>query len=234
MPSSFINQELNIQTQTVGAEQTTVLTCDDFLRDMNGLLEEVHEKVSFEKEKTTYYPGYRAPLPRVYTLNVLNAVLHELIQAFGIPVQKKVRLSAAFFSFVARPERDLTISQRIPHFDNTHTLGFAIMHYLNPGDFGGTGFFRHRQTGFERIGDDRKSAYFESLQTQFNKNEPAREYIKASNNEFELISTVGYLQNRMIIYPSNILHSGLIQPDRDLHSKSDKARLTANIFIEFV
>ena len=49
----------------------------------------------------------------------------------------------------------------------------------------------------------------------------------------ELIGEVEYRPNRMVIYPGNLLHSGLIQPDRDINDDPASGRLTANLFLYF-
>jgi hypothetical protein len=62
---------------------------------------------------------------------------------------------------------------------------------------------------------------------------PAEKYINASDDHYELIGEVEYRPNRMVIYPGNLLHSGLIQPDRDINDDPASGRLTANLFLYF-
>ena len=55
---------------------------------------------------------------------------------------------------------------------------------------------------------------------------PSQQYIQASNALFELVEQVPAAYNRAILYPSNVLHTGLINP-AFLHANALQ-RLTAN------
>jgi hypothetical protein len=124
--------------------------------------------------------------------------------------------------------------QRVPHFDNHSPFYFATVHYLNPGRYAGTGFFRHRPTGYERIPEDRYPAYMQAAESHIKaKGLPPEKYIDASDDHFELIAEVEYKPNRLIMYPGNLLHSGLIRPDRDINHDPAKGRMTANLFLYF-
>ncbi|MGY0650046.1 MAG: DUF6445 family protein, partial [Paraglaciecola chathamensis] len=63
--------------------------------------------------------------------------------------------------------------------------------------------------------------------------QPKMRYITESTEQFTLYDQVDYRPNRLVIYPGNLLHSGLIIPDRDISADPTEGRLTANIFIEF-
>jgi len=63
---------------------------------------------------------------------------------------------------------------------------------------------------------------------------PAAQYITSSTDHYELIDEIEYAANRMVIYPGNLLHSGLISPERDINPDPSRGRLTANLFIDFV
>ena len=138
------------------------------------------------------------------------------------------------FSLVTLKPEQLQPLQRLPHMDNRGPWYFASVHYLNAGDHGGTGFFRHRPTGFERITNERYESFKEAENSHFASNgPPAEKYINESDDHFELVAAVGYKPNRMAIYPGNLLHSGLIKPDRDICDDPATGRLTANLFFYF-
>lgn len=224
-----------METIKIGKEETPAILCDNFFPEINKFLENTYKYVEFEKKPTTYYPGLRAPLPRNYTITVLNKIYQKITEVFQVHNQKKLNLQSAFYSYVSKPENELNILQRIPHCDNMQPFSFAIMHYLNPGHFGGTGFFRHIPTGFERITMDRKDDYSLSLRNYLdNHGDPKQTYINKSDDHFELIANIDYKPNRLIVYPANILHSGLINATSDIHTEAHVARLTANIFIDFL
>jgi Family of unknown function (DUF6445) len=56
-------------------------------------------------------------------------------------------------------------------------------------------------------------------------------YMHGANQYFDQIANIGAVFNRLIIYPSNILHSGNINPDCILDADPRKGRLTLNTFI---
>lgn len=56
--------------------------------------------------------------------------------------------------------------------------------------------------------------------------------MNGSNNMYEQIYSVEAKMNRAIIYPSNALHSGNINPVMGLSSEPRKGRLTIGSFIE--
>ena len=61
------------------------------------------------------------------------------------------------------------------------------------GEFGGTGFYRHRPTGFENITAERKQAYFDSAQEYIDTHgNPERKYITDSTDHFELFHKIDY------------------------------------------
>ena len=137
----------------------------------------------------------------------------------------------AYFSLLTHRETELTRFQRVPHFDSLNVDYFALVHYLNPGNFGGTGFFRHRPTGFERLTQDRFPQFTQAAEGHFRMHgEPAAQYIRGSDDHFELIATMNYRPNRIIAYLGNLSHSGIAHLEQDIDANPVTGRLTANLF----
>ncbi|MCW8125914.1 DUF6445 family protein [Microbulbifer halophilus] len=134
---------------------------------------------------------------------------------------------------VSAPE-SLSDLQRIPHFDTSSPYFFALLLYLNPGPRGGTGFFRHRSTGFERVSEERTETYFSSTD-QFLREQggPSAGYVTESRDGFELYHRIDYQQHRLSIYPGSLLHSILVDTETDIDPDPRSGRLTANLFFEF-
>lgn len=216
----------------VGDEQTPVIIVDDFLADAHGLVERVCEQVNFDAEKQTYYPGFRARIEEDYNRLVINTLGKHLYAVFGIPQNCRLVLDGAYYSLVATPPEQLLPGQCRPHCDTAMPYYLAIMQYLSPGEHGGTGFFKHRKTGFERINPDRINRYTQVV-TEEQQAALSSGYITASNDYYELINQVDYKPNRLVVYPGNLLHSGLIKPAVDISRDPRAGRLTANIFLNF-
>lgn len=110
----------------------------------------------------------------------------------------------------------------------------AVIHYLSIGNHGGTGFFKDRHTGFEKVTAERLSQYKSSLLAQSETHgTPKPGYVTASSDHYELMYEIQYKPNRMVIYPGCLLHSGLINPETDISDDPRRGRLTANIFLNF-
>jgi hypothetical protein len=218
----------------VGSERTPIVVIDEFLEDLTGLNFYACTEGSFEQQRTAGYPGVRSGLPNSYVDEALSVCIPLIREVYKVPAMYRYRRHHAFFSLTCMPEADLAIPQRMPHVDTQRPHYFAILHYLNPHEYGGTGFYQHRPTGYERITERRYHHYFLAVKQFMMQNGfPENRYCRSSDDHYELIDKVDYVFNRLVIYPGNLLHSGMISPNRDLSSNPEKGRLTANIFIDF-
>lgn len=123
--------------------------------------------------------------------------------------------------------------QCLPHFDTPNPYHFAALLYLSYKSHGGTSLFRHIDSGFETISEQRCEPYFASANSYIETEYFKPSYIKASNRHFELIYEVPYKASRLVVYPGYILHSSLVQPNTDIDANAKTGRLTANLFLEF-
>jgi hypothetical protein len=231
--SYFVNRAATPYMSYVGLEMTPVLILDNFLENLTNTLLQNLVKLDFS-DAPTYYPGIRTKLPEQYILSAVQAVLPLLQKIHSIPVHYKVEYFDSYYSLVTHAVSDLSTEQQIPHFDGTAHYRFALLHYLNPSEHGGTAFYRHNPTGIERIKESNVDEYLSSVSLYFNQNgSPNGRYIDSSDQQFTKIGEIPYVQNRMAIYPGNCLHSGTIVADKDIDPNPLSGRLTANIFINF-
>ena len=229
-----INSACRLETRIVGDEKTPVVIIDEPIQSTDSLTQYALQRAEFESSGDSSYPGIRADLPSTYADALGPQLIGLISHVFGIPPSARPHLVHQLFSLVTFQPEALQPLQRLPHTDNRSAYYFASVHYLNPGDHGGTGFFRHRPTGFERITDDRYESFKQAEQSHIESHGPPPEkYIDRSDDHYELFAEVEYKPNRMAIYPGNILHSGLIKPDRDIDADPATGRLTANLFFYF-
>jgi hypothetical protein len=109
---------------------------------------------------------------------------------------------------------------------------FAAVIYLFDRADSGTSFYRHRTTGYEKIGDDNEDNYKTALNRNMkNLGPPAREYTNGSNALFERTHSVDSAFNRIVIYSGNVLHAADI--DGSLFNGNDDSqwRLTVTSLI---
>lgn len=233
MPYS-VNRAAKPHMNYVGIEKTPVFVLDNFLEDIEGTILQELEQLNFNAAPT-YYPGIRSKLPNQYIVSISQALIPLLHQIYAIPPGYTVEFFDSYYSLVTCAPEELSVEQRIPHFDGTDEYRFALLHYLNPNSHGGTAFFRHTPTNIERISESKAEQFLSSVSQHFTHyGEPKDQYIDDSNQQFTKIGEVPYLQNRMVIYPGNLLHSGMINPNIDIDASPFSGRLTANVFLRFV
>lgn len=229
-----VSKPLCPEVRIVGNEKTPVVIIDDPISSTADLVAHACAHARFGADARFAYPGIRAELPQEY----IDAIVPELVavirDVYNPPSRLEFQLVHRLFSMITRQPEELGPLQRVPHFDNHSPYYFATVHYLNPGDYAGTGIFRHRPTGYERIPQNRYPSYVKAAEAHIRTSgPPATKYINASDDHFELIAEIEYRPNRLIMYPGNILHSGLIQPERDITGDPATGRLTANLFLYF-
>lgn len=229
-----LNNGCRRDIRIVGDERTPIITLDEPILSIDELSRHARLDAAFGSGGQSAYPGIRAELPAEYSEILVPQLVALISHVYRVPRSYKPRLVHQLFSLVTLQPEHLGPLQRMPHTDNRSPWYFASVHYLNPGDHGGTGFFRHRPTSFERISEDRYSSYVDAANAHMAANGPPPEkYIDASDGHFELIAEVEHQPNRMAVYPGNLLHSGLIKPDRDIDPDPAGGRLTANLFLLF-
>jgi len=229
-----VNPNAALEVIRVGREQTPVILIDDFALETGELIDYACRANDYGPDSTSAYPGVRARLPRQYVITVLNQIYRLLFQVYSVPADLGMKPVNTVYSLISTAAQDLKPGQRVPHFDSVRPYYLAVLHYLNPGPFCDTGLFRHRPTGFERILAHREAEYRRSSAAYMRHNgEPAAGYICDSNDHYELYERIGYRPNRLVAYPGTLLHSGLVDPDRDINPDPRTGRLTANIFVDF-
>jgi|SaaInl5LU_22_DNA_1037371.scaffolds.fasta_scaffold00401_10 hypothetical protein len=229
-----INKTAKPYLRYVGQEKTPIFILDNFLQNLSQSMLQNLEQLVFEPSNT-FYPGIQAKLPDKYILTVANAIVPLLYKIYEIPIDYKVTFFDSYYSLITSEPRSLSIEQQIPHFDGTDKYRFALLHYLSEKSHGGTAFYRHVNSDFERINEFREVEFLR-LVSHYYKNNPPKEqrYINDNNTQFTKIGEIPFVQNRLAIYPGNLLHSGLINPSTDIQESPASGRLTANIFLNFV
>ncbi len=219
MPASF---------DTIGDEAQPLCIFDDFAPDPD-VLRATAAAATFEAA-LHHYPGVRAALPPAYLEMQLPPIAIAVAEAFGR--RGPVTVIDASFSIVSTPAEALQIAQRLPHVDAFTPDRIALVHYLAPADGDGTAFFRHRATGFETIGEERRELYFRHLDTELrHRGPPPPAYVAGDTPLFECVRVVSARYNRALLYRSTNLHSGAISADALLSPDPRIGRLTVTAFL---
>lgn len=223
-----------VQLQHIGNDRVPVLVVDNAASDLSLLREFAIHQAQFQDDVHSYYPGVRANLPKEYAIAVLSALYGYLQQAYNLPEQLRLQPKDLYYSLITRQPTELSMLQRLPHFDATSPYYFALVHYLAEGEHGGTGFFTHLPTGYQRILPSREAAYLHSAQSYIQQfGQPAAHYPTGADGHYTLYHQIAYKPNRLLLYPGNLLHSALVEPANDISGDPAMGRLTSNIFMLF-
>jgi hypothetical protein len=215
-----------IQAVGIGREGQPLVTIDHFAADPEAL-RSAAIAAAFAPG-AHHYPGVRAQLPAEYLNEQLPLITQAIRQIFGR--YGEVKVIDASFSMVTTPADALTLPQRLPHCDAFNPGRIALIHYLMPEGGDGTGFFRHRSTGFETISEERRASYFARLEAELAEGEPEG-YVARDTRLFERIALAEARFNRALLYPSFLLHSGAISADAALSPDPAAGRLTVTGFL---
>lgn len=232
VPPLLIGREIRVQLRHVGQERQPLLVVDDVLADPDAMIAAARE-ARFYAPPHTNYPGLNANLPESYYRTVVTALRGPIAAAFGLPSDVGLNYFG-FFALATTNAAQAAPIQKIPHHDGPDPNRLAMVHYLCRGDHGGTGFFRHKATGFESVDHDRHEAYVAVAKAQLaaaGVGGPA--FAGDGMADYDLIDQAACVFNRLIVYRNHVLHSGLLAP-RAAGADPGEGRLTANGFIEAV
>lgn len=225
---------MKIEIHEIGLEGNKVVMIDDALPRPEDV-RELAAGQTFAPVTTSSYPGVRRELSsRVERERAYVEALRALVK----PVMQDVfdmadfRIATADLSLMTLPAFQAHPMTRIPHYDEIRHIKYALLHFLAPVAQGGTAFYRHRRTGFERISPDRKDAFFEGLRADLLAyGEPAPRFMSGSDNSFEQTACFEGRCNRLLIYSGALLHTAQVPADFTYSADPAKGRLTANLFL---
>jgi hypothetical protein len=223
-----------IEVIHLGAEGHPLIVVDNFFEYPGVLVDLAAEGEDFVGRRTDYYPGIRKPVTGDYSASLLLRVEPLIRRFFQVRDDSCASISLCAFSLTTLPAAKLRPIQCVPHIDTHDPNQFAVVHYLCDEGYGGTSFYRHRQTGYENITGERLQDYFRILKQEVVAGGLSDlDYINGDTALFERIANIPVKFNRALIYRSNSLHSGNVSESFGLSSDPRAGRLTANTFIRF-
>ncbi|KZN64760.1 hypothetical protein N473_13285 [Pseudoalteromonas luteoviolacea CPMOR-1] len=178
------------------------------------------------------YPGVWARVPDSY-YDFIRKVMAQMAPFFAVDVNDIKRVSANY-AVVTKSQAELGPYQTIPHFDNLNPNQIALVHYLCDSQFGGTGFYKHCETGFEEITVENHEHYRNILDSELEQQSPAKpEYIRSNHPLFHRTQYLEAQFGDIVAFPSNILHSACIAGEPPATEMLTEGRLTITSFIVF-
>lgn len=219
------------QLLAVGRGRSAVLVIDRATGNADAITALAVAMAPFPPMRGNAYPGLRrhiTPSDRAaadYARTLLGRVAGAVNAAFGLA---GFDLLDASFSMVTAPPETLRPEQRAPHFDSPDPAYLAIMHYLSGVEGSGTGFFRQRATGIERVDEANVGRFVAAAKVEA---ATWRGYVGSGNASFESIGHVDGIVDRVVVYQGALLHSGLIPEGMAFSADPSEGRLTANFFV---
>jgi hypothetical protein len=222
---------LRLQARRIGAEGAPLLVIDEAVADPDRLVRKAAR--GHFMPQGTLFPGLRIRAPLSYEMFLEQLLRPLLAPHFGLPADGRFAFPMCHYSLVTLPPERLGFLQKVPHVDSVQDDGLATVHYLFRGEWGGTAFYRHRATGFERVDEARSSGYFDILTQEAERADATGPgYINGDSPLFERVDSVDGVYNRMVVYRRNSLHSGNIDGDRVPPADVQAGRLSINSFID--
>jgi hypothetical protein len=228
-----LNPAARIRIFPIGLSREPVIAVEDTLLDPDAAIEQA-ACLAFEAadEGRGGFPGVRAQAPRALAETLIDGAMPLIEQVFGLA---RAALSGvdASFSIVTAPPAALHPMQRIPHIDSRDPRRLALLCYLGRGAMGGTAFFRQDSTGLEQVSPDRFDAYRAARQADLARLPVEVRYPGAGTPGYTETAHFEARFNRLLVYRSCSLHSGIIPSDAKLSADPRLGRLTLNIFMDF-
>lgn len=225
---------MQLSVNHVGQTKTPVICIDEFFPFPETLIKEASSDPPFVRDPTNFYPGKRKPsLNENYRLQ-LKKLVGEVIKDYFPSVKTlKADIPLVAFSLANMPASQLRPIQTIPHIDTHDELSFACVHYLCSEKYGGTSFYRHKATELERITSDKMKMYFAQAKQEVMSAEHKHGYCNGDTAFYKCIHSTSLQFNRLVVYPSNLLHSGNIDESLLRSSDVELGRLTLNSFFRY-
>lgn len=224
----------DVQSVQIGAH--TLVFIDDFLENPQALVDAACQAAYAPCPGAALgkgYPGIRAPAPAAYA-DALRELMDPLIRInFQVPDALPIRQSEDSFSLTTTPAAALGPLQRTPHFDASTPHHMAVLLYLCGERHGGTGFYRHRASGLQRITAANREPFLDQYYEEINRRHPLPRYFDDSDAQFEFLGMIPARFNRLVVYPGSLLHSACINPLISISADPRQGRLTVNTFYDF-
>ncbi len=222
----------SVARHLIGNECQPLIAIDGVMTDAGPLVDFAVAQGGFGADMAGLYPGQRAPLPLDYVRGLVARLDPLIRETWRLGAVKLVKADCVYSLVTTRPET-LEPYQRIPHIDAANPLHFAALHFLCGPPFGGTAFFRQNATGFESITPERELAYAHARDAALSETPAPARYIGGGDAAYMRTALIDAAFDRLLLYRSNMLHSGHIPDPGALSADPARGRLTANIFIGY-
>jgi len=221
----ILNQAMNVEKIQHADPEISVFVIDDFLANPELLLDYAKNKAYFGKvgDDRTAYPGIRDRLPSSYECVMKKVV--ELVYGFPDPV-----IHRCMMSLTTLKPTQLSTAQKMPHVDAFEDDQYAAVHYLCGEPHGGTSIYRYRPRNLVRIRPDDHDVMDEMIKNVRALPEEHSGYLNGSTSLYKQELIINARLNRLVLYPSNLLHCASLTSPDSLEGDVSKGRLSVASF----
>ena len=220
-----LNNAMNVEKIQHEDPEISVYVIDDFLANPEGLMDYARNKAYFGRigDDKTAYPGIRDRLPSAYEHSLGEAI--KLVFGVRSPQIHRCMLSLT----TLHPDR-LSAAQKMPHVDSLGNDQFASVHYLCDNSHGGTAFYRYRLKNLVRLREDNFGVISEMMDGVMHSPEEHSGYLSGDTSLFKQELLIEARLNRLILYPSNLLHCAVLSSPKSLQNDVTAGRLSVASF----
>lgn len=221
------------QITRTGKDKAPVVTVDGVMKDWTQLRNFAAAQDFRDVGRNGGFPGLRSGLPAEYVRSLLRRIDPLVRSTFFPDMAVKLTRFDCNLSLVTYAPAALHPGQKLPHVDIAASNRIAMLHYLCPAHFGGTAFFRHTALDIEHVSPDLLGRWMAVRQEEKAALPPDAGYPDADTPGYDRIATFDARPDRLLVYRSNVLHSGIIDRPGLLSFDPMKGRLTANFFLDY-
>lgn len=226
----FQSAAINVSVKRVGHQQTPIVICDLSSALASFLINQASSYRPDWSLAKTIYPGVWSQVPHGFE-EALLAFIQPLISRYYFPLQAKQAVSC--YAMAVTEKAHLQVGQRLPHFDSFDPHQLASVLYLCDESFGGTGFYRHTATAIETITASNCGDFTRTLADEIRVfGPPAAEFSGQCEYLFDTLFECSAKVGRLVLYPSALLHAGLVNSDKNTQRDPKQGRLTITSFIK--
>lgn len=227
MSEYILNPAVNVEKIRHPDPDVSVYVVDDFLENPESLVGYAQSKAYFGNigADKTAYPGIRDRLPRPY-----ERIMEKVIRlVYGC---RDLSIHRCMLSLTTLDPGQLSTAQRVPHTDAFGDDQFAAVHFLCGPPHGGTAIYRYLPRDLVKIGECNRHVIREMLQKAHDYPQEHPGYLAGDTRFYKQEIKVDAKFNRLVLYPSNLLHCALLSSPQSLKQDVSTGRLTVASFFQ--
>ena len=220
-----LNNVINVEAIRHDDPVISVYVVDDFLANPEVLIEYARDKAYFGKvgvDKTAY-PGIRDRLPSAYE-NTLKEVIKTVYGSSDPKVHR------CMMSLITLKPEELTSAQKMPHVDAFGDNQYASVHYLCDASHGGTAIYRYKPRNLVKIERSNQGVMAEMIAKMSDHEKEHSGYLVGDTSLYKQELVIPAKWNRLVLYPSNLLHCALLTAPNDFGDDVSRGRLSVASF----